>query len=199
MTNKIKEFLTQYDFLTRLRGCKLATISSAMPEPESKTITDTASLNFSNGTQVILESSYEDMDLLFCEEEDVLLDIRPEENYEVVSNTGPSTPICTILVDEIPSSIRLLFDEIRYADDEENVRFFPVGLYAETPERRIGIWREMLEAFFMSADYKTASLDAPYSLQEKWGGWDSGKKYVATRYSYDFITGELTIIDKLES
>lgn len=197
MTIKTQEFLNKYGFLTRLGGCKLATISSAMPEPESKAITDAASLNFSNGKQIVLESSYQDMDLLFCEEEDVLFDIRPEEDYEVVSNTGPSTQICTILVDEIPSSIRLLFDGIRYIEDEDDVRFFPVGLYVDTSQRRIGIWREMLEAFFMAADYKTASLNAPYSLQEKWGGWESEKQYVATRYSYDFITGDLTIIDEL--
>lgn len=102
MTSKEQQFINQYAFISNLRNCKLVSITSAMPEPDSHVITDSASLNFSNGKQIVVESSYQDMDLLFCYEEDVLLDIRQESNYEVVSNRGNSSPICTILVDETP-------------------------------------------------------------------------------------------------
>lgn len=199
MTSKEQQFINQYAFISNLRNCKLVSITSAMPEPDSHVITDSASLNFSNGKQIVVESSYQDMDLLFCYEEDVLLDIRQESNYEVVSNRGNSSPICTILVDETPLSVQLVFDEIRYADNEDDVRFFPVGIFIDTPQRKIGIWREMLEAFFLAADYNTASKDAPYSLRDKWEGWEADKRYMATRYSYDFFSSSLLIIDKLES
>lgn len=197
MSSSQKQFISKYEFITGLKGQPLASITSAVPEPKSGAITDCASLNFLDGSQIVLESSYHIADLLFCEEEDVLLDIREEKGYEVVSNTGPSTKITSILVNETPTSVKLLFDEVCFIGDEENARCFPVGLFVTTPGRRIGIWREMLEAFFLSADYSEASMDRPYSLRERWEGWDSGRRYIARRCAWDFISEDLATLGEI--
>ena len=71
--------------------------------------------------------------MFFTEDEDVVFSIREEESYESFSNIDELKKT-SILVDETPRSISIVFDEVSFADTSISNKTiqFPLSLYVET-------------------------------------------------------------------
>ncbi len=187
-----------YDFLRNYGGKKLLSIQSIPQWPENGNhVSDEVALNFSDGSQLIVTSSFADVDTFFDVDEDVVFSIREETGYEPFCNIGEAN-MSTILVDEKPDSIQMYYDEISYVDKSisDKKLIFPVGLFIKTQTRTIGICRDVLNAVWLDANYINANQSLMYTLNERWDSYEGVDSFVVQRYAKEFISGTVKLIEE---
>ena len=194
----MKEELNTYRFLENYREKKLLSIQSAPQWPVNcKHVSDEVTLNFSDGSQLVVSSTFANTDIFFSIEEDVVFDIKEEFGHKPFCNIG-DTQITTIFVDERVSSIKVYFDEISYVNKNisDKILVYPIGLFVRTSSRSIGICRDYLEATWLDADFSNAGESLLYSLDSRWGVYEDVDSFIVKRLSEDFVSGKNTIIDE---
>ena len=192
-----KEF-SIFDFLKNYASKKLISIQSAPQWPEEgKHVSDEVTLNFSDGSQLVISSSFDDVDIFFAIDEDVVFSIEEASGHEPFCNIG-DTPITTILVNEEIVSIKVYFDEVTYADRSisEKCLTYPVGLFIRTSSRSIGICKDYIEAAWLDADYSEADEGLLFSIDDCWEGYDEGPTFVVKRMVKDYITDKITQVEE---
>lgn len=187
-----------FEFLKKYGEKKLLSIKSIPQWPENENhVGDEVSLNFIDGTQLVITSFFASVDTFFNIDEDVVFNIREDCGYEPSSNIS-DTKIATILVDEKPKSITLYCDEISYANKKisDKVLLFPIGMFIKTERRTIGVCRNVLNAFWLEANYFDADQSLMYSLDERWGTYDDVDSFIVERKSMEYITGKVKTLEK---
>ncbi len=187
-----------FEFLKKYGGKKLLSIKSIPQWPENENhVGDEVSLNFIDGTQLVITSSFASVDTFFNIDEDVVFNIREDYGYEPSSNIS-DTKIATILVDEKPESISMYCDEISYVNKKisDKILLFPIGMFIKTERRTIGVCRNVLNAFWLEANYFDADQSLMYSLDERWGTYDDVDSFIVERKSMEYITGKVKTLEK---
>ena len=164
---------------------------------EGKHVSDEVTLNFSDGSQIVVSSAFGNVDTFFSIDEDVIFSIREEYGHIPFCNIG-DTPVTTILVGERIVSIKVYFDEVSYADRNMSDKSlsYPIGLFIRTPNRSIGICKDYLEASWLDADYTDADEALMYPLDSRWGVYDDVASFVVKRESKDYLTGEVCKVEE---
>ncbi len=197
----MKELLKDYEFLKNYVDCKLTSVITAPYWPEeSKMVSDEVLLNFSDGRQLdfhceegVIEAFLEPGETI----EDVIFTVKEERNHTPFCNIG-YTKMQSILVDEEVESVKLYFDNMSFADETLGYPEFayPVGVFIETKNRRIGICRQILDDTSLNADYRKADpsdTSLMFALEEHWGSARGAETFIAKRYCYDFKEENLTL------
>lgn len=187
-----------YNFLKNYGVKRLISIQTAPQWPEEgKHVSDEVTLNFSDGSQIVVSAAFDDVDTFFGIDEDVVFSIKEELRHEPFCNIG-ETPITTILVNEKVISIKVYFDNISYADRSisEKSLSYPIGLFIRTKNRSIGICRDAMEATWLDADYTDADESLLYSLDSRWGVYEDVDSFVVRRESKDYITDEVLLVEE---
>lgn len=187
-----------YNFLKIYGEKKLISIQTAPLWPEEgKHVSDEVTLNFSEGSQIVVSASFDNVDTFFNIDEDVVFSIKEEHGHNPFCNIG-ETPIATILVDERAISIKVYFDTIYYVDRSisEKSLSYPIGLFIQTKTRSIGICRDAMEATWLDADYTDADESLLYSLDSRWGAYEDVDSFVVRRESIDYITDEVLLVEE---
>ncbi len=98
-------------------------------------MSDEGTLNFSDGSQLVVSSSFDDIDTFFSIDEAVVFSIMETSNHESFCNIGDSQ-INTILVDEKIRAIKVYFEEISYADKKisDKTLTYLIGLFLQNTE-----------------------------------------------------------------
>lgn len=187
-----------FSFLRKYADKKLISIQSAPQWPEeAKHVSDEVTLNFSDGSQLVVSSSYDDVDTFFAVDEDVVFSINEASDHEPFCNIG-DTKIITILVDENIVSIKVYYDEVSYADKKisDKTLSYPIGIFIQTASRSIGICKDYLEAAWLDADYSNADETLLYPLDSCWGEYEDVAPFVVKRQAKNYITGEVNLIEE---
>lgn len=187
-----------FEFLKKYGEKKLLSIQSIPQWPENGNhVSDEVALNFSDGSQLVITSSFADVDTFFDVDEDVVFAVREDTGYEPFCNIGDAK-MSTILVDEKSESIQVFFDEISYVDKSisDKILVFPVGLFIKTATRTIGITRDAMNAVWLDANYFNADKNLMYSLDERWGSYEGVDSFVVQRYAKEYISGKVEQIEE---
>lgn len=187
-----------YNFLKKYGDKKLISIQTAPQWPEEgKHVSDEVTLNFSDGSQIVVSAEFDDVDTFFSIDEDVVFSIKEEHGHEPFCNIG-ETPITTILVDESVVSIKVYFDEVSYADKSisDKTISYPIGLFIRTADRSIGICKDCMEASWLDADYTDADESLLYPLDSRWGVYEDVDSFVVRRKAKDYITEEVVLAEE---
>ena len=194
----MKNELNKYKFLANYSEKKLLSIQSAPQWPDNyKHVSDEVTLNFYDGFQLVVSSSFANSNTLFGSEEDVIFEIKEELNHVPFCNLG-DTQITTILVDEKISSIRIFFDEVSYVEEKpsKKIMIYPIGLFMQTSSRSIGICKDYLEATWLDADFSDADENLLYSIDSRWGSYENVSPFIVKRLVKDYVSGEVVTIDE---
>ncbi len=192
-----KDF-NNFDFLKKYGEKKLLSIQSIPQWPENgHHVSDEVTINFADGSQLVVTSSFADVDTFFDVDEDVVFAIREDFGYEPFSNIGDAK-MTTILVDEKPETIQVFFDEISYADKSisDKTIVFPVGLFIKTKTRTIGICRDVLNAVWLDANYFNAEPNLMYSLDSRWEDFEDVDSFVVRRLVKEYISGQIQLVEE---
>ena len=194
----MEEKFSVFNFLKKYADKKLISIQSAPQWPEeAKHVSDEVTLNFSDGSQLVVSSSFDDVDTFFSIDEDVVFSINETSGHEPFCNIG-DTKIITILVDENIISIKVYFDEVSYTDKKisDKTLSYPIGLFIRTANKSIGICKDYLEAAWLDADYSNADETLLYPLDSRWGEYEDVAPFVVKRQAKDYITGDVSLIEE---
>ncbi|MCQ2411915.1 MAG: hypothetical protein MJ057_03070 [Sphaerochaetaceae bacterium] len=187
-----------FDFLEKYAEKKLISIQSAPQWPAmGNHVSDEVALNFDDGSQLIVSSSFANVDTFFDVDEDVVFGIREDSGYEPFCNIG-EMKMESILVNEVPESITVVFDEISYCDKSisDKLVVFPVGLFIKTSTRTIGICRDMLNAVWLDANYFDANFKLMYSLDSRWGDFEDVDSFMVRRIAKEYCTGTVLRVEQ---
>lgn len=187
-----------FEFLKKYGDKKLISIQSIPQWPENgKHVSDEVTLNFADGSQLVVSSSCENIDTFFDVEEDVVFAIREDTGHEPFCNIG-DYKMSSILVDENPESIKVFFDEISYADKSisDKTLVFPVGLFIKTAKRSIGITRDVMIGVWLDANYFNADNNLMYSLDERWDSYEGVDSFIVKRQSKEYISGKVELTEE---
>ncbi len=187
-----------YNFLKKYGDKKLISIQTAPQWPEEcKHVSDEVTLNFSDGAQIVVSSTFDNVDTFFSIDEDVVFSIKEERGHEPFCNIG-ETPITTILVDESVISIKIYFDKVSYADRSISDKSFsyPIGLFIRTRSRSIGVCKDCMEASWLDADFTNADEGLLYTLDSRWGLYEDVDSFVVRRESRDYINDKIFLVEE---
>lgn len=190
--------INNYYFLREYGSKRLLSIETIPQWPEDGNhVSDVVTLNFSDNSQIVVTSSFADVDTFFDVEEDVVFSIREDSGYEPYCNVD-GTNMMTIFVNEKINSIQVIFDEISYVDKSisDKTLTFPIGLFIKTNNRSIGISREILDATWLNADYNNADLSILYSIDARWEDFEDVDSFVVKRFSKDYLSDKIEIIEQ---
>lgn len=186
------------EFLKRYGEKKLLSIQSIPQWPNNGNhVSNEVALNFDDGSQLVISSSFADVDTFFDVDEDVLFSIKEESGYEPFCNIG-DYKMTTIFVDEKPESINVYFDEIAYVDKtiSDKMLAFPIALFVKTATRTIGVCKDALNAVWLDANYINADQSLIYSLEERWGTYEGVGSFVVKRHTKDYICGRVELVEE---
>ena len=191
------EFLKNYDFFNQLLGKRVLNVQSCVPDKYGEVASDCI-FNFSDGSQLVANSWYEDnVDLFFENDEDAQMSIYMSSGQTGWAKEG--VPPTIFPVHEDIQDIELIFDEVRYEDSKvsDKVLFYAVGIIVKTSTRSMGAFRENFTGAIQSGNYRNASYDdIPFSLEAKWGDWIVPDSYICVRHAKKFKSGDLIELDK---
>ncbi len=186
------------EFLKRYGEKKLLSIQSIPQWPNNGNhVSNEVVLNFDDSSQLVISSSFADVDTFFDVDEDVLFSIKEESGYEPFCNIG-DYKMTTILVDEKPESIKVYFDEIAYEDKtiSDKMLAFPIALFVKTATRTIGVCKDALNAVWLDANYMNADQSLMYSLEERWGACEGVESFVVRRHAKDYTCGIVELFEE---
>lgn len=186
-----------FSFLKQYKNKKLLSIQTVPYWPAgSNHVSDEVVLSFSGNSQLVVNSKYDDVDMFFAEDEDVVFSIREEKSYEAFSNID-ELKMTTILVDETPRSISIVYDEVSFADKSISNKTiqYPLALYVETESRTVGIWRDVQNATWLNANYNNASIKQLFSIEDQWSDFENVPHFTVCRKCTNQFTGESFIVD----
>jgi hypothetical protein len=186
-----------FSFLKQYINKRLLSIQTVPYWPAgSNHVSDEVVLCFSGNSQLVVNSKYDDVDMFFTEDEDVVFSIREEKSYEAFSNID-ELKMTTILVDETPRSINIVFDEVSFADKSisDKTIQYPLALYIETESRTVGIWRDVQNATWLNANYNNASIKQLFSIEDQWSDFENVPHFTVCRKCTNQFTGESFIVD----
>ena len=186
-----------FSFLKQYINKRLLSIQTVPYWPAgSNHVSDEVVLCFSGNSQLVVSSKYDDVDMFFTEDEDVVFSIREEKTYEAFSNID-ELKMTTILVDETPRSISIVFDEVSFADKSisDKTIQYPLALYIETESRTVGIWRDVQNATWLNANYNNASIKQLFSIEDQWSDFENVPHFTVCRKCTNQFTGESFIVD----
>ena len=186
-----------FSFLKQYKNKKLLSIQTVPYWPAgSNHVSDEVVLSFSGNSQLVVNSKYDDVDMFFAEDEDVVFSIREEKSYEAFSNID-ELKMTTILVAETPRSISIVYDEVSFADKSisDKTIQYPLALYVETESRTVGIWRDVQNATWLNANYNNASIKQLFSIEDQWSDFENVPHFTVCRKCTNQFTGESFIVD----
>lgn len=189
--------INMFEFLKNYGEKKLISIQSIPQWPNNGNhVSDEVALNFDDGSQLIVSSSFEDVDLLFDVDEDVTFEIKETAGYEPFCNIVDAK-MTTFLVDEKPEAIKVYYDVVSYVDKSisNKTLIFPVGLFITTPTRTIGICRDVLNAVWLDANYFNADQNLMYKLNDRWGNYEGVDSFVVKRQVKEYISGIVEVTE----
>ena len=187
----------EYSFLKQYKNKKLLSIQTVPHWPAgSNHVSDEVVLSFSGNSQLVVNSRYDVVDMFFTEDEDVVFSIREEKSYEAFSNIA-ELQMSTILVDEYPKNISIVYDEVSFSDKSisDKTIQYPLALYVETESRTIGIWRDVQNATWLNSNYNNASIKQLFPIEEQWGDFENVPHFTVIRKSLNQFTGESFIVE----
>ena len=188
---------SDFAFLKNYKGRKLVSIQAIPQWPEGfKHVSDEVVLSFEDNSQLVFNSYFEDVDLFFFTDEDVVFTITEKQNHEAFSNLGDSK-MSSILVNETPISMFLVYDEVSLEDTSTSNKTsqYPIGLFIVTNNRKICICRELLDATWLNAEFSNADLSMLYSLDEMWGDFENVKPFIVKRKKWNIFSNETTDLE----
>jgi hypothetical protein len=188
---------TEFAFLKKYKEKKLISIQAIPQWPEGfKHVSDEVVLSFDDNSQLVFNSNFEDVDLFFFKDEDVVFKITEQQNHEAFSNLGDSK-MTSILVNEMPVAMSLVYDEISLEETSTSnkVSQYPIGLFINTNTRKICICRELLDATWLNAEFSNADISMLYSMDEMWGDFEDVSPFIVKRKKWDAFSNETTEIE----
>jgi hypothetical protein len=187
----------EFSFLKQYKNKRLLSIQTVPYWPAgSNHVSDEVVLSFSGNSQLVVNSKYDDVDMFFSEDEDVVFSIREEKSHEAFSNIE-ELKMTTILVDETPRSISIVYDEVSYADKSisDKTIQYPLALFIEAESRTIGIWRDVQNATWLNANYNNASIKQLFPIEDQWSDFEDVPHFTVCRKCTNQFTGETLVID----
>lgn len=189
----MKKIINKYSWLVKYSQERISSLVSLYPHDETNTINNEVLLKFADGNELLLYTDYAEVDDIYSKTEDTIFDIREVTDYQSYSNIA-DMQLANILINEVPEEFSILYDEI-YLDGR--LCLTPLlGMKIITANRKLLITRDMVTGFFLNADFEEGNYGIVFSLEKRWGEYDTNQRISAKRLQYDFVQNKEIIISE---
>lgn len=184
-----------YEFISEYKNKILSTVISVIPNYPSTEISNEVLLNFSDGSQLLINSDYADVETPFNNlEDDSVLEISSTKNCEPFCNIADSE-LSSIQVNEPVLSVELVIDEASLPNDANSICRYLVAVFIKTQNHRFNIWKDLITGFYLHGDYHFGINKGMYQIEERWDDYDYPIHVRRIKYSL-FDKTECVITDK---